>query len=759
MGSVGKSENGMALLHCFYIIKRPKASTILLLALICFCFAASAQTAHQKDSIQVFKLLEQAELKFLDGTFTEVLRICEEAIDYANNHGNDFGLAYAYIKQSEAFIELDDLNLAQKAVSDLSPLISKLGDPLIEAIYNLLQAQILLYRNQIKESFPYFEKAISGHFENNLSSYAALAYNDYGYALGVDGQTDLQVTNLVRSLEILEAVSPDNAAELAVTLNNISIAYYGMGKLDKAIEFALLSIEYRKEAGDISRMALGYCNLSQFYRGKDQAEVEKYLKLCEKYAEQSQDEARMTQVYVTSALLFSDKGDRENAMAYEEKAVALLLKNNQDPSMLARRYLSLGMHAVALEKDSLEIMQYFNKSLQLTSVDHNKLNFRDLYEQLAYFYRSKNDFRKAFDFYNLHILYRDSIINEKTIRNIAELETKYEAEKKDNEILRLSNSEQLKALEIQRQEAILARNFLEAEQKEKEITVLTQEQELNELRILQQNEKLIKQDLVAKTKEQQLNLAATEKLLQDRQLSDSKKFRNISYLVFALLCVLVYFLFARYQLKRKIEEQEAMLAIRGNIAKDLHDEIGSTLTSIKILSEVSTKHIADAQTNISPYLSKITEQSAEAQQGISDIVWAVNPENDKLGNLVVRMREYLAQTLEPKNIHIEMKIDEQLLNRHIAMNRRRDFLLMFKEVINNIAKHSQADHVIIRLEQHQQLLKLFISDNGNGFDTTIKSSSNGLKNLLSRAKSINGTFEINSILGQGTNIDIGFPAT
>ena len=202
-----------------------------------------------------------------------------------------------------------------------------------------------------------------------------------------------------------------------------------------------------------------------------------------------------------------------------------------------------------------------------------------------------------------------------------------------------------------------------------------------------------------------------------------------------------------------------MLAIRGNIAKDLHDEIGSTLTSIKILSEVSTKHIADAQTNISPYLSKITEQSAEAQQGISDIVWAVNPENDKLGNLVVRMREYLAQTLEPKNIHIEMKIDEQLLNRHIAMNRRRDFLLMFKEVINNIAKHSQADHVIIRLEQHQQLLKLFISDNGNGFDTTIKSSSNGLKNLLSRAKSINGTFEINSILGQGTNIDIGFPAT
>src|SRR5690606_24564950 len=107
----------------------------------------------------------------------------------------------------------------------------------------------------------------------------------------------------------------------------------------------------------------------------------------------------------------------------------------------------------------------------------------------------------------------------------------------------------------------------------------------------------------------------------------------------ALLGILGLVLFNRYQLKQKIREQQSLLQVRSHIAKDLHDEIGSTLTSIKILSEVSGKSLRQDQQKASDFLQKITEQSAAAQQGMSDIVWAVKPENDKLENMVVRMRE------------------------------------------------------------------------------------------------------------------------
>ena len=226
-----------------------------------------------------------------------------------------------------------------------------------------------------------------------------------------------------------------------------------------------------------------------------------------------------------------------------------------------------------------------------------------------------------------------------------------------------------------------------------------------------------------------------------------------------LLAILTYFLFNRYQLKRKIQEQEALLTVRNNIAKDLHDEIGSTLTSIKILSEVSEKNLHKDQNKASSFLQKITEQSAAAQQGISDIVWAVKPENDKLENMVIRMREYAAQTLESKNIKTSINIEEEVLYKTLDMSQRRDFLLIFREAVNNIAKYAAATEVQIKLEKKNTALQLQIIDNGKGFDVTKQTSSSGLKNMHSRAAALKGSLHIQSENAKGTAITLLIPAT
>ena len=208
-----------------------------------------------------------------------------------------------------------------------------------------------------------------------------------------------------------------------------------------------------------------------------------------------------------------------------------------------------------------------------------------------------------------------------------------------------------------------------------------------------------------------------------------------------------------------IAEQEALLTVRNNIAKDLHDEIGSTLTSIKILSEVSEKNLHKDQLKTSSFLQKITEQSSAAQQGISDIVWAVKPENDKLENMVVRIREYVSQTLESKNIKTIINIDERVLHKTLDMSQRRDFLLIFREAVNNIAKYADASEVQIQLEKKNNDLLLKISDNGKGFDPDKITSSSGLKNMRSRATALKGILHIESENAKGTAITLTIPAT
>src|SRR5690606_18140076 len=307
--------------------------------------------------------------------------------------------------------------------------------------------------------------------------------------------------------------------------------------------------------------------------------------------------------------------------------------------------------------------------------------------------------------------------------------------------------------------ALIAGNELEAERKEKEIQLLSQEKELQELRIGNQNEVIEKQRLLSLSNQQKLQIAEQEKIIQNKKLRNSKIVQYLIFGVSGLTLLLGYILFNRYQLKRTIKEQKKLLGIRENIAKDLHDEISSTLTSIKILSEVSEKKLENEKPEISEFLTQITEQSSQAQQSISDIVWSVNPENDTLENMVIRMREYLIQTLENKNIQTHFNIDETLLQTNLDMEKRRDFLLLFKEAINNIAKHAQATQVTVNLQKKNEGILLRILDDGIGFEVDRMHSRNGLKNMKSRAKSMHGELNLVSKSGNGTQLELFLKTT
>jgi signal transduction histidine kinase len=123
------------------------------------------------------------------------------------------------------------------------------------------------------------------------------------------------------------------------------------------------------------------------------------------------------------------------------------------------------------------------------------------------------------------------------------------------------------------------------------------------------------------------------------------------------------------------------------------------------------------------------------------------------------MREYIAHTLEPKNIRTYFEVDEKTLSKSLSMEQRHDFLLIFKEAINNAAKYSGASQVQIHLSGNAQKIQLAICDDGKGFDAGKAVSSNGLRNMRARTEVLNGTFTICTEPGKGVKIEVEIPAT
>jgi signal transduction histidine kinase len=143
---------------------------------------------------------------------------------------------------------------------------------------------------------------------------------------------------------------------------------------------------------------------------------------------------------------------------------------------------------------------------------------------------------------------------------------------------------------------------------------------------------------------------------------------------------------------------------------------------------------------------------------MSDIVWSINPKNDRMDMIFIRMRQYASEILEAAQINFSLDMDDQCSQLALTIEKRKNLYLIFKEAINNLAKYSRASEVTIRLQLVNRILQLTITDNGVGFDPEEKYAGNGLKNMKSRAKEIHGELSIHSRSGGPTKIVLRIPS-
>ena len=205
----------------------------------------------------------------------------------------------------------------------------------------------------------------------------------------------------------------------------------------------------------------------------------------------------------------------------------------------------------------------------------------------------------------------------------------------------------------------------------------------------------------------------------------------------------------------KLERQQELENVHRRIAQDLHDDLGSEMSSIA-LSSFNAARSGDAA-HMSASLENIAGQSQKLVEEMRDIVWSIHPDNDTLEKMVRRMRQYAANMLDGQEVALRFEVSPDALPVKMEPEARKQFYLLFKEALNNLARyaHCTAAHVGIWREQEHFVLE--IRDNGAGFDPEAANLGNGLRNMRSRAEALNGALDIESSPGQGTVVRLRVP--
>lgn len=196
-----------------------------------------------------------------------------------------------------------------------------------------------------------------------------------------------------------------------------------------------------------------------------------------------------------------------------------------------------------------------------------------------------------------------------------------------------------------------------------------------------------------------------------------------------------------------------MERVRSNISRDLHDEIGANLTNISYLSLLAQKNVNEP-VQVSGLLNRIYDDSRTVSESMREIVWSINPDNDTLEKALPRMLHYATEMLEAKGIHVQATLPDKVENIQLSMEQRRDLYLIFKEAINNLAKHSLASNAKIHFSYSDGIISMRIEDNGKGFGITGFSESNGIKNMQERARRHSWGIDISSKPSSGTSIAV-----
>lgn len=214
------------------------------------------------------------------------------------------------------------------------------------------------------------------------------------------------------------------------------------------------------------------------------------------------------------------------------------------------------------------------------------------------------------------------------------------------------------------------------------------------------------------------------------------------------------------QLSANEDQLIAQQRIRNKLAQDLHDDIGATMSGIALHSHMARLYIAQNKTeSVEQSLNLIANGAVEMVNNLNDVVWAVNPKNDSVDEMLERLKEYVLGITQARSIRVSWEIENEIKVLRLPVECRRNVYLICKEAVNNAVKYANCSNIIIGGGRSDHQLTFSVRDDGNGFDNGQVANGNGLRNMQERATESQLDFTIQSSNGNGTYISMRYKLT
>lgn len=582
-------------------------------------------------------------------------------------------------------------------------------------VFNAYQslAGYYYYKSNTPVAGEYFSKALAlaekmndknalGKVYSNLS---LLATKNFDYHQAIDYSE--------RAMKIASELK--DSSVIGTLTNNRALIYINISDYPSAINYLLQSLRIHKLLNEPQKTAtnyyyLGYC----FMLSNNDEKALSYFQLSISAAKESNDQFQLAQTLDKMGEVYLARKDWTRALDYFQQAITIgrevgsfvnIISSTQNIAMV---YNGQGKYD--------EAIQSATNALELASQVQDKMGMGNSYAYIAEVYIKKKDYKTAIEYYT------------------KSLETAKEIGAKGNE------AHALKGLSICHEQLANYKTSLE---------FLKQYQTVNDSIISNES---IRHTAEAEAKyqldknEKEIALLTKDKEIQALEIKKQTTLKNSFIVGLVLVCVLAFFAYRYYSSQQKLKLQ----TLRNKIASDLHDDVGSTLSSIAIFSEIARQESKE----VIPLLDQIGESSRKMLESMADIVWTINPENDNFEKIVLRMRSFAFELLGPRKIDFEFNADDSVFDMNLSMDARKNLYLIFKEAINNMVKYSGANRASFSISSSNNNLTMLIRDNGSGFDTGRLTMGNGIKNMKSRASEIGAQFLIESEPGKGTTIQL-----
>ncbi|MFT3705622.1 MAG: histidine kinase [Agriterribacter sp.] len=261
-------------------------------------------------------------------------------------------------------------------------------------------------------------------------------------------------------------------------------------------------------------------------------------------------------------------------------------------------------------------------------------------------------------------------------------------------------------------------------------------------------------------REDQIKLLSTENKLKTVLAQEEGRRKNVAITGIAVILLCGSYGFYWFRKKKRLQNQQSLLNERLRISRELHDEVGATLSGVSMYSHLTKTQLQSSNlTGVENSLNIMQESSAQMVNKLNDIVWLMNPEQDSLQKIVQRLEEYDRNMASAKNMQVKVDIPSRLHEHLLHIENRRNIYLFCKEAINNAVKYSEGTLLEIHIMEDEHHLEFSVSDNGKGFEEAMIRRGNGLNNMQQRANEINATLSMQSKKNEGTKISMKIKIT